>query len=381
MKRTNGMVKRAMTRALPVAVCTVLILAACKNPAAPEEEEPKEWVLVGQAGFSEGAAEDLSLAFDSSGIPYIGYFDEVLGLIMLLTFDGTAWTAIDECFTTGFILGRYPTVAIDSLDMPQMGCLGADIGPMIVKWGGTSWDEHLAIGFDVSDVSFVLDSSDTAYLAYVSLDSEDFEVWVERKEASGSWIQLGNVAAFPRACRSYSLALSASGIPYVAGVDYDNGKVTVMTFGRDAWESVGPEGFSTGIISSPSLAVDPSGIPYIAFQDYGPGLGGRISVMRYVGGSWTNVGLAGFSAESPGPPDLIFDSKGTPYVAYGINSDGIGRAYVMAFDGTSWVEVDTTGFITDEESSVVLGMSSSGTLYAAFPDGDHDKKVTVMKYE
>ena len=90
------------------------------------------------------------------------------------------------------------------------------------------------------------------------------------------------------------------------------------------------------------IAFDQSGQPYVAYSDY-PSLYGKLTVKKFDGSDWVNVGPAGFSAGLALSTSLVFSPANEPYVAYndGGNSD---KATVMKFDGTHWVNVGIAGF-------------------------------------
>ena len=65
-------------------------------------------------------------------------------------------------------------------------------------------------------------------------------------------------------------------------------------------------------VTDVSLSVYDS-TPYVAFKD--SSTGNKITVKKYDGSSWVNVGPAGFSTGQAGYISLFVDN-GTPYVAY-----------------------------------------------------------------
>ena len=181
-----------------------------------------------------------------------------------------------------------------------------------------------------------------------------------------------------------SLALDASGTPYVAYEDGGNGyHASVMKFtgnGTTGWELVGSAGFSANIADYTSLALDASGTPYVAYQDYGNL--NKASVMKFTGNGdtgWEAVGLPGFSAGVANYTSLALDASGTPYVAYQDYGNS-NKASVMKFNGSSWVNVGSAGFSTDEAYLPSLALDASGAPYVAYSDNANSGKASVMKY-
>ena len=178
---------------------------------------------------------------------------------------------------------------------------------------------------------------------------------------------------------SQSLALAPDGIPYVAFQDHSNGiKLTVMKFNGTSWVNVGSPGFSSAEIFYPSLKIDRSGVPYVAYQDAGNQY--KTTVMKFNGTSWVSVGSPGFSAGNATYQSLAIGSDGTPYVAYRDNGNS-GKANVMTFnkDTSSWVNVGIPGVSANAVSYLSLDIAPDGTPYVAYRDDGNNYKAMVMK--
>ena len=126
------------------------------------------------------------------------------------------------------------------------------------------------------------------------------------------------------------------------------------------WNGLG--GAGTGEIaptraSRGKIAVS-AGTPFAAFSD--SMASGKLSVMKYSGSNWVNVGAPGFTASSVYDFVLYVD-QGTPYVAFTGSSDYLN---VMKFNGTSWVTVGKADFVYNYGSSFDL-MVSAGVPYIA----------------
>jgi|GEM_PF-4908050 len=78
------------------------------------------WQQVGTAGFSAGATTYTSLAFDSSGTPYVAYQDgSVFGKASVMKFSAGSWQQVG---TAGFSAGLafYTSLAFDSSGTPYV---------------------------------------------------------------------------------------------------------------------------------------------------------------------------------------------------------------------------------------------------------------------
>jgi hypothetical protein len=166
-----------------------------------------------------------------------------------------------------------------------------------------------------------------------------------------------------------------NGTPYVAYEDTGNShKATVMKYNGSSWASVGPVGFSSGIVFSISLSVY-SGTPYISCDEDIISGGSTVvgAVMSY-NGSWNDVGGIPFLSCQPGY-DCVGNTSvalynGTPYVTFG------GGANVMTFTGSAWTTVGGGDFGSDSNGMAI--QVYNGTPYVAYADSANNLKATVM---
>ena len=81
-----------------------------------------------------------------------------------------------------------------------------------------------------------------------------------------------------------------------------------------SWSPVGAAGFSAGMADYTSLALGATGTPYVAYSDGGNSC--KVTVQKFDGTSWGPVGTAGFSAGTANYVSLALGATDTPYVAY-----------------------------------------------------------------
>jgi hypothetical protein len=210
---------------------------------------------------------------------------------------------------------------------------------------------------------------------------------------SGSWQPVGK-SDFSAGGTDNNAFYLYNGTPYVAYTDYtDNGKATVMMFDGANWVDVGAADFSAWSATSISLYVyDNNGtaVPYVAYSDWSqPHY--NVTVEKYTGANWVDVGNAGFSKGAANCTSLAVDNNGTPYVAYDdeANSEdnGNGPATVMNLDGSTWVNVGTADFSgtgpdifdNNDTSFESLAIDNNGTPYVAYQDGTNGP-ATVAEY-
>ncbi len=342
-----------------------------------------DWQQVGMAGFSRGQADYISLAMDSSGVPYVAYQDWANGYKASVMRFNSANSSWEQVGVAGFSPGRaeYTNLAIDGSDTPYVAYADWANGykASVMRFNGTSWEQVGAAGFSPGGANFpslAIDSSGTPYITY-SDSANSYKASVMK--FSGGWTQVG-AAGFSATGVDYtSLAIDSSGTPYVTYKENSNGyKASMMRFNGTSWEQVGAAGFSAGSVSQTSVAIDSSGRAYVSYKD-----GAKVSkasVMRFNGTSWEQVGTAGFSPSVAYDISMALDNSGRPYVAYKDWGNAYFKASVMRFNGTSWEQVGTAGFSAGEANYTSLAIDSSGRLYVAYQDSANNYKASVMKF-
>lgn len=291
------------------------------------------WVYVGNPGFSGWSVSSVNLAFDSEGIPYVAYKDyNNSQKATVMKFDGTNWINVGN---PGFsaVIFKYLDLAIDpSSDQP-----------FIVYQEWTTSTNGAVMKFD-----------------------------------GVNWVNVGTTYFTNSSVESTSIAIDASGQPYVAFCDPDSNDVlSVLRFDGTNWVYVGAPGFSITPAAYVNIGFSPFGELYVAFSRSGA------TVMKFNGTNWVYVGLPSFSAGGAEWLSLSFSPlSGQPYVAYRDDAFGF-KASAMMFNGIDWVPLGSPGFsagITYYES---LAISPSGQVYVAYSDGSFPVAypATVMKYD
>ncbi|TAG59028.1 MAG: T9SS C-terminal target domain-containing protein [Cytophagales bacterium] len=199
-----------------------------------------------------------------------------------------------------------------------------------------------------------------------------------------NWGTVGSVGFGSNFSEYRSLAISPNGVPYVAFQDFQNSsKTSVMSFDGTNWGAVGSMGISEGAASSQSLAISPSGVPFVAYQDYTTGpLGSptyQLTVLSFNGSNWGLVGSKGVSVGAAANPSLAISSNGVPYVAYKDGANGE-KTTVLSFNGTNWGTVGNAGISQARAFFQSLAISPSGVPYVAYYDEANRDKTTVLSF-
>ena len=191
------------------------------------------WSTVGSAGFSNGTATYISLAFAPDGSPTVAYQE-------------------DETQTRGMVM-QYRT------------------GSWSVV-GGTGFSDN---GVEYVSLAFAPDG--TPFVAYnvngtgPTVSSFNGEYW---SAVGGGVITYGG---------GYytSLAIAPDGALIVAFADASS-RATVTTYRNGSWSPVGGGWFSDGYALETSLALAPDGTPYVVYRDWAANE--KATVMKLVSG-------------------------------------------------------------------------------------------------
>ena|GEM_PF-3122343 len=203
--------------------------------------------------------------------------------------------------------------------------------------------------------------------------------WLPRISAQG-WLPLGpddNNWPSDLTVGKNGLALDSDGNPEIAyrGNYLDYG-LTVRRWSGSHWHNIGTTGFANSG-SGPCLADDGQGRLFVAYQDVDHGY--KVSVRRWTGGAWQLVGTPGFTADVATPSGLEVDAQGRPIVAFEDNTLQ-GRASVWHWTGAIWEPVGTPGFSAGDVAYLSLAVDMNGKPVVAYRDNASDKRTTVQRW-
>ena len=236
------------------------------------------------------------------------------------------------------------------------------------------------VGLNVAaDALLALDKGGTPYVVFID-DGWPGAASVMKYDG-GSWVNVGSPGFTDGYVAYVSIAIDASGTPYVAYLDGEDGAATVKKFTGGSWVNVGGAMFTPGPAAYTQIAIDNTGIPYLAYSNYV--LTNTIEVMKYDGGGWTDVGSAGFALNYASNISLALNAGGEPSVFF-LDGNDSNKTTVMKFNG-SWANTGSPDFSSGLLSAPYMGniramaLDSSGTPYVCFEDTAHGNRATVMK--
>ncbi len=303
-----------------------------------------DWSLVGNAGFTSGRADNLSLAFNQAGDPYVAY----------APFDG-----VRKISVSNFVAGTWSIVG----------------------------NPDFSAGF-AEDISLAFNPvTDEPYVAFRDYGNSFKATVMKLPSGTSTWVNVGPAGFTPSSVKHTSLAFYPNGDPYVAFADLSQGdKASVMKYTiADGWQYEGSPGFSPDIAGFTCLVFQPvTNTPYVAFKDH-QFIYPQASVMKYENSTWQYVGSPGFSDAEAFEVSLAFNPvTNEPYLAF-VNHPAPPspdyKAMVMHFDGTDWEDVGPSPVYPGNVDDTRLTFDISGVPYLSFIDVADNNKATVMTFD
>jgi hypothetical protein len=187
------------------------------------------------------------------------------------------------------------------------------------------------------------------------------------------WHSLGGGEIAPSRATSGKIAVSTNGVPYAAFSDESvSGRLSVMKYSGSAWANVGTPGFTSGSVYSYILYVDQD-TPYVAFT----GSSYYLTVMKFDGASWVNVGGTITSSYSYSNSFDFMVSAGVPYIAF---SDSSSQLHVQYLSGTAWVDLGGTYVSSDGQYPALTVYNGQVTVVFSDSSGSNYNVLTVKSF-
>ena len=336
------------------------------------------WGFAGNANFQTGGAKYTSLVIANDGTAYVAYTAEssISGfinqvLVKKLVIGASIWTDVG---LNGLVSTQGATdisLTLSALGVPYVAYIdNANSGRITVqKYASGSWQALGGLGAaslsTATELSLAIASDDTPYISY---KTADLNAVFARKFNGSSWVAVttsGDLTIPGGTTQDNKLAFNSNNVLYVAHAENpaNGGKATVLKLSGGEWINVGNPSFSAGAatyinLAIPSVGPD-TGKPYIAYRDAAYD---QITVMKFDGTNWVNVGNPGFSyGSSPSAISLAIKNDGTPYVTYSPGGSGV-LSVLMKFDknSNSWLNVGGGSFINVPTNYNSLAIPQSG---------------------
>lgn len=291
------------------------------------------WVPVGKKAFSETRVREIKLKVDQNGIPYVAFTPFSTNKISVMKYDGSKWVYVGAP-DISTIYATDIDLLIDNNNIPYIAYQDGGVGKAVVKrFINNTWQSlgNTAVSTGAIGYSCLAkDHNNQIYLAYS--DENDSYKAVVKKYDGNTWSFVGQQGFTNKYAIHLSMAIDAHNTLYLSHADYDEtterSNLTVQKLNEGTWEPVGNRRFTSMGVQYTSLAISKTGVPYVAFRDYEEG--GYASVMRYIDGQWNYLGDAGFSDDMALNVGIVLNSKGNPIVAY--EEDFFESVSVMTYD-------------------------------------------------
>jgi hypothetical protein len=343
-----------------------------------------QWTYVGDSGFSESGASNISLSLSLGGQPYVAFSDQSFeGRATVMMFDGNTWEYVGN---PGFSLGYAFSIclAFSPSGEPFISFVDDSLSrqPTVMRFDGNNWIYVGNAGFGTLyawGTSLAFSQTGEVFVAFDEWQSLGARTSVMTFDGS-SWVYVGD-SCFSPADGGADLVISPTGQLFVAGsYGYNAYYVSVMKFNGINWEFVGGQGFQSHAIGT-KLAFNPPGDPYVIFiildKPHFPA--GALTVMRFDGYGWLLVGDPGAAAYG-GASDIAFSPSGELYISFS-NVLYNHKVSVMKFDGTTWEYVGEPGISPGHITNSNLEFSPDGVPFIAYSNYETPYKAVVMKYD
>jgi uncharacterized protein YjdB len=247
------------------------------------------------------------------------------------------------------------------------------------------WEMVGGYGFNTGraiKTKILIDPTGVPYVFYINWNGTD-SMHLE-KYSGGAWVPVGDLSGVPGGQNAATFALSPSGVPYIAYADDDSYEkaLSVIKYNGTSWEQVGRRAFNdeySGGSFGGNIVIDSSGTPWVSTvsQDhYTFSVYGGTAVMKFNGTDWEYVGDPVIGMPGSGYHELAVDESGTPYSTTWNYLNY--KANVFKYNGTSWVNIGVD--VTDSTHYFDMQLDNAGTPYIAYSGLSNGGKANVLKY-
>jgi len=276
-----------------------------------------------------------------------------------------------ETVDVGDPAGRYSSLALDSVDNPQIAYMSyRDL--KYAGWNGSGWVFQIVEAAQTANsewigmfTSLVLDGADNPHISYQK-SYTDNGYWFALRYArwNGTEWNLQTVDEDGEVGIENSLALDSSGNPQISYRDQDNQNLKYARWTGSAW-SIQTTDNNGDVGWYSSLALDSADNPHIFY--YEGGVDANLKYARWNGTIWVieTVDSTGYVGTYP---SLVLDDQDRPHIAY---VESIGSATTILkyarWTGSQWEiqVVDTDGNVGQYCS---LALDSVGNPHITYYD-------------
>lgn len=286
-------------------------------------EDGGEWrrTLVEAAS---GAAEFVSLAIDSQGLPVVAFRKTSGGgaglRIGVLGGWGAIWsTRAIDCAPGA---GAFAAVALDANDDVHATHYDANLRDFRYATDAVTPAPPLAFAFDLAtevvagavsgagaDAEMILDAAGAPHVAF---RSESASQIVYAKKTGGAWIVENVSVPNPPVGPNVSLALDANNRPHILYHQDGGESIRIARRSATAWQSSSPVAFSCDSLSG-DLAIDASGQDVLVFSDASDG---SVYIAEGMANNFSTDLIEPGATPGPTFPSIVIDDSNTRHVSF-----------------------------------------------------------------
>lgn len=399
------------------------------------------WALVGSSNFTERAASQSKIVFDSSDTPYVAYLDTFRTLkASVQKFSAGSWSPVG---TLGFSELPYGNLAlrfaIDSADNLYVSvplnnsnytvyayANGVDRGASALSWSNTypsssssltaTWAPSTSVNISNQKIQFFSDevcftpTGGIVDLASTTASSANFSasvgyhysyrvlteysvgnpIWSNCStpmSRQGNFVHISNFIE-PVGQSGFNgsyparLALDRNNRPYAPYYETKvSGGMTIRTSLSGMWSDLGPEGSNLGFWGD--IGLDSDGKIYSAGNN-GTNSKTTVKSFNFATNSWSVEGISSFTPNQAAGQKMAIDlNKNLPTVAFIDSTIGANLLGGMKFDGANWNFLGTQ--ITPEPTLAMrnaygIAVDANGATYMVHIEAA-TLNVAVYKFE
>src|SRR6185437_4457044 len=291
------------------------------------------WTYVGPQGLTSNNYQvlNISLAVNSSGIPYVAFWDGLNHNVTIMKYSNPSWVSIGNLSTVGLNVS-YVNLAFNSTDVPYVAYKDNNAINVQSYSSGTTWSNLGVVPNTnlANNLSFAINTTlDNLFVAYTSSASGYNTLNVQQYSSSWSYVGKPN---FANNCGTPSLATSYNNqdlyVLYADGAHSNRATVLHFPTGSTSWIPYLNTGFSDGAIEIGGIAAAWASyggvhqyMPVVAYTDIAHGSKATVMTLPNEGygtpsNNWVTMGNPDFSTSNAYGVCVASDNNGNIYVGY-----------------------------------------------------------------
>lgn len=292
------------------------------------------WSYLGGAGITGGSATYNGLAVAANGdVFYSNQVGWPGSGIAVRKFNGTTWDLLPSAESATV---NFQSLATRSNNQPVVAYSSG--GALQVKrYDGSNWTS-LGTGLPAGTPNYIdlKIVNDTAYVAFVNSGLKVYKTYAG-SGATSTWQEVGTTSFAAASSEQYraALAVDANNNVFVAftSVTASGNKINVKKYSNNQWTDVGASNFSTDRVHYVSIALSATGEPYVAYSHFENSPNNKNYVMKFDGNTWIQLGTTVSDGEAKWNA-LLIGNDNKPVLAYSDGAFATGGNMVKKFSGT-----------------------------------------------